>query len=179
MIKVIITFFFFFLSGSRGLELTNFLLPYDNKIVYENIFNDILMARKRVIIVMYMFTNIKLLNILIKKAKKDNVKIIVIGDKSFNKNKISKLKYLVEHKNKNIKIFLANGVLKNGKRGILHAKIILIDDKIVYIGSANWTNSAFSRNYEVLLKIKDNTIAKLYECYISKILDKSKLFVKN
>ncbi|MCX8084104.1 MAG: phospholipase D-like domain-containing protein [Calditerrivibrio sp.] len=44
----------------------------------------------------------------------------------------------------------------------LHSKIMVIDEEVVYLGSHNYTNSAFSKNNESTLRIKSKKIAK--EC---------------
>ncbi|MBN4061485.1 hypothetical protein JYT58_01100 [bacterium AH-315-G11] len=45
-----------------------------------------------------------------------------------------------------------------------HAKVYLIDEKIAYIGSLNYTLSGFETNYETCFEIKDKkAITKLYE----------------
>ena len=52
---------------------------------------------------------------------------------------------------------------KNKKySGIMHIKMAVIDKKIVIFGSANWTYSAFSKNYETLFVSKDYAMAKKY-----------------
>ena len=43
----------------------------------------------------------------------------------------------------------------NPDQHLLHAKIYIIDDKIAYVGSVNFTHSAFWYNYELRLKIID------------------------
>lgn len=48
-------------------------------------------------------------------------------------------------------------------RGILHHKFAIIDDHTVITGSANWTASAFKRNDENVLVIKNRTVADRYK----------------
>jgi len=51
----------------------------------------------------------------------------------------------------------------------LHSKLTVIDEEIVYIGSHNYTNSAFSKNNESSVRIKSKKIAKQTIDYIKNI----------
>ncbi|MGB9731371.1 MULTISPECIES: phospholipase D-like domain-containing protein [Calditerrivibrio] len=51
----------------------------------------------------------------------------------------------------------------------LHSKLMIIDEKIVYIGSHNYTNSAFSKNNETSVRIISDKIAKEAISYIKNI----------
>ncbi len=53
-------------------------------------------------------------------------------------------------------------VRKNGNKGLMHHKVIIIDRSIVITGSYNFTGSAEDRNDENLLIIFSPDIAKLY-----------------
>ena len=44
----------------------------------------------------------------------------------------------------------------------MHEKIVLIDDKIVIVGSYNPTRSADTKNEENILIIKDENISKIF-----------------
>ncbi len=57
----------------------------------------------------------------------------------------------------------------------MHAKIFVIDDKIVFLGSANFTYSAFNTHYETVIKVEDqkaikDIIKEVEELYNSKEL---------
>jgi phosphatidylserine/phosphatidylglycerophosphate/cardiolipin synthase-like enzyme len=120
---------------------------------------------------MFMVTNKRLTNALKERAKKGKIDIKLIADKSYDKahQKISRVKKLVSIKN--ISLFHTKGLSKKkNKFGIMHAKLVTIDDDVVYIGSTNWTKSAFHSNYEILVKITDATTAKLYQYYFSDML---------
>jgi len=58
---------------------------------------------------------------------------------------------------------------KSSKR--THAKIIIIDGKIVFIGSHNWTESALTYNHEASVLINSQEIAKAFEEYFQNIWD--------
>lgn len=47
------------------------------------------------------------------------------------------------------------------QRGILHAKVTVIDGKTALIGSANLSSGAFESNYEIILKISGQVAADL------------------
>jgi len=42
-----------------------------------------------------------------------------------------------------------------------HTKLVIIDGKIVFLGSHNWTQSALQRNHEVSVLIYDEDVAKI------------------
>lgn len=48
-----------------------------------------------------------------------------------------------------------------------HTKLIIIDSKIVIIGSTNWSYSAVNRNHEANVAIVDEKLAEKYEEYFS------------
>ena len=50
---------------------------------------------------------------------------------------------------------------KAAKNRILHAKLILIDDQVALVGSANISKNAFVSNYEVMLKVGNPAAKKL------------------
>ncbi len=44
---------------------------------------------------------------------------------------------------------------KGKSKELVHSKIFIIDNKIAYVGSLNFTNNGFSKNYESLIKTTD------------------------
>lgn len=64
-----------------------------------------------------------------------------------------------------IPILKMNGVKIKEKKieKIIHAKMILIDDEIVIIGSHNITKNAFEKNLEISLLIYDKMLNKEYK----------------
>ena len=46
------------------------------------------------------------------------------------------------------------------KRAVVHAKLIVVDEKVLYLGSANFTTAAFERNIEAGLRIESPTHSK-------------------
>jgi len=50
-----------------------------------------------------------------------------------------------------------------------HAKIVVIDSRVVFIGSHNWTESALSYNHEASLMVCSQDVAEDLEGYIQSI----------
>ncbi|MEM0015272.1 MAG: phospholipase D-like domain-containing protein [Zestosphaera sp.] len=48
-----------------------------------------------------------------------------------------------------------------------HAKVVVVDDQYVFVGSHNWTESALSYNHEVTALIESDTIARQVKNYFS------------
>jgi len=73
----------------------------------------------------------------------------------------------------NLKVFDSQSGKKPESTSLIHSKIFLIDETILYLGSANFTYSAFNTHYETVIKVEDqNAVDK-----ISKEIDK--LFSSN
>lgn len=165
--------FIFCMQLASAQDIEHFLMPADGEIAQKSIIKAIEDSKTSIDVAMFMFTNKKIANALIEKSKKSKENMIrVIVDKSFN-NKVNPTgsKYRNLTKAKNIRTFLAQGLpKKNKKSGIMHAKLLIIDDETVYLGSTNFTNSAFSSNFEILIRIKDKTTAKLYKLYFNQIV---------
>ena len=106
-------------------------------------------AHNSIKIAMYSFTNKKIAKAL-KTASKHNIKIDIVADKKEAEYKRSVIKNLALIKN--INIFLLHGkAYKKKGYGKLHAKIAIIDNKYLITGSANYTYSAFFKNYEYII----------------------------
>ena len=166
-----------FIQFSLGHEIEHFLLPKDGRKAEESIINAIENAKKSIDIAMFMVTNKKLTNTIKKRAKQGKIQIRLIVDKSYDTEhqKISKVKSLLPQKN--ISLFTTKGLAKKkNKFGIMHAKLIVIDNDIVYLGSTNWTKSAFHSNYEILIKITDATTTKLYQYYFNDMLSNAQMY---
>ena len=48
--------------------------------------------------------------------------------------------------------------LKNSR--VCHAKVVVIDERIMIVGSHNWTTNSIKRNLEVSLRVQDNFMVK-------------------
>ena len=77
---------------------------------------------------------IKFLSLFVHKKNHENLEIEIINEEKYNFD-----------------------VLKsNQKYNFFHSKIILIDNKILFLGSINFTSQAFNNNIETRIKIKTN-----------------------
>lgn len=54
-----------------------------------------------------------------------------------------------------------------------HAKCVVVDSRVVLLGSTNWTTSALERNREVNIKISNNNIGEEVEAYINRIWEEN------
>ncbi len=122
-----------------------------NKAILPNIKN----AKQKIYISAFFLTDKNLIEELIK-AKRRKLEVLIlldaVGAKSFSE-RISKLR------NEKIPTIVENWGGKN------HEKTIMIDDEILISGSANFSKSAFYKNHENILIIKNPQIAKWYGDY--------------
>jgi len=67
------------------------------------------------------------------------------------------------------KVLRENGVKTNIRDfgGLLHTKLMIIDDKIVVVGSHNYTYNAFETNFETSVIIDDEEIAQTFKTYFA------------
>jgi len=136
-----------------------YFMPKEGKKAENKLFYLFTHAKKEIKIIMYTFTNKKLTKAL-KIAAKKGVKITIIGDKKESKYHYSVIPRLATLKNFNIYL-LSGKRYKNNKKAKMHVKLSIIDNKYVITGSANYSYSAFHKNYEYILIHKDkNLIAK-------------------
>jgi len=54
-------------------------------------------------------------------------------------------------------------------KNLVHAKLMIIDEKIVIIGSHNYTQSAFTMNYEISAMFDDDETAKQFLDFFSSL----------
>lgn len=108
-------------------------------------------AKKTVQVAMYTFTRTDLAECLVQ-AHKRGVAVQVVIDKGTAANASKKIAdYL---KKKKIPVVLCD------KGGIMHHKFVLIDDKILAHGSANWTANAFKQNDDYIMIITNLNAAQ-------------------
>jgi len=154
-----------------------FLLPQERDLALKNIYKSIDLAHSSIYISIYNFTHKNIAKKL-KNAAKRGVKIEIIFDQKSIKLKQGKsmLYYLAKYKN--ITVYKLEGKLSKNKRyhGIMHMKMAVIDNKIVIFGSANWTYSAFSNNYELLYINQNYAIAKKFNNYFKSLKRESTLY---
>jgi phospholipase D len=109
-------------------------------------------AQKSIYVRAYSFTSKPILEALIK-ARKRNVEVFVLIDKSQAKSKYAVEKNLQAHN-----IF----VKQEDAKGLAHNKVIVIDESLVITGSYNFSNAAETRNKENVLFVFDPKVAVQY-----------------
>ena len=133
-----------------------YFTPMQGKKAENRLFYTLSHAHKNIKIIIYSFTNKRIAKAL-KIASTKNVKITIIADEKEAKYKRSVIMNLAAIKN--INILLLHGIpYKHKGYGKLHAKVAIIDNKILITGSANYTYSAFYKNYEYIIFQKDKSL---------------------
>ncbi len=147
-----------------------FLLPKESDIALKMLYKKIDLSQKSIHISIYSFTHKKIAKKL-KNAARRGVKIEIIFDAKSTKSQQARsmLPYLAKYKN--ITVYKLKGKLAKNRKyhGIMHMKMAVIDSKTVIFGSANWTYSAFSNNYELLYITQNYAIAKKFEKYFKRL----------
>ena len=111
-------------------------------------------AHEYIDIAIYSFTYEPVAEAIIR-AKNRGVKIRILMDKEQLKGKYSKYKFFL---NKGI------AVIQDRRSGYMHNKIAIIDGRILFTGSYNWSKSAEEKNQENLLEfIDEEEIIKVYQ----------------
>lgn len=89
-------------------------------------------------------------------AEKRGVKVRIITDREEAKSKYQsrELTYLAKYH---------IPIMENTHSGLMHMKVSIIDDSIVTTGSYNYSESASTRNDEVLLILHDPTMARAWD----------------
>ena len=154
-----------------------YFMPDDGKIAIKDITSSILKAKTSINIAIYSFTNKKIAKALKKIAKK-NIHITIIFDSYALKGK-SKLKYLAKYNN--IDLYTLRGKRKATRKakkwyGKMHSKYIIIDNKKLFFGSANYSYSAFNASYETLYANEDIKLIKQFSKNFKKMLKVAKKY---
>ena len=78
----------------------------------------------------------------------------------------------------NLKVF--NSQYNNELTGsyLVHSKMYVIDDKVAYLGSVNFTYSGIVKNYECCVKIEDEKLVKKISEEIDKLFNSDELYSK-
>lgn len=148
---------------------TLYFMPYEQKSALKSLTQNIRSAQESIDVSIYSFTNKEIAKA-IRDVAKTGTRIRIIYDYHSNvKNDFSTAGYLSKYKN--IKVCLLEGKRsKNNKfNGIMHQKLAIIDDRFIFIGSANWSKNAFENNYELLLKSDEITMIEKAKKYFEKM----------
>jgi phosphatidylserine/phosphatidylglycerophosphate/cardiolipin synthase-like enzyme len=120
-----------------------------------HILREIDTAKQELLVAVYAFTSDDLAASLAR-ARRRGVAVQVIVDREFDRlNDNSKSKFLETQK---IPVRRIAGLMSNpGEKdsGSMHQKFAVIDRRVVFTGSYNWTHSAESRNDENLLMFRE------------------------
>ncbi len=170
-----VTAFFIRLPIYPSSEL--FLLPQDSDKALLSILKSIDSSKKSIKITIYNFTHKKIANRL-KRAAKRGVEVEIIFDSKSTRSDRRRSMFYYLAKYKNISVYKLKGkfIKKQNRHGIMHLKSALFDHKRVIFGSANWTYSAFGKNYELIYLDDDYAKAKQFEKYFKKLKNMSTPF---
>lgn len=129
-----------------------FFMPHDGPNCIKRLYHDLQDAEEKICIASYWVTHLNIIKAL-RMARKRNVSIEIILDKSTpNASTLQQQ-------------FQSCGIqftISEVDSARMHHKFIIIDDTITWIGSANLTGTAFSKNYENMLRIQSPEIARRY-----------------
>ena len=120
-----------------------------------HILREIEQAKKELLVAVYAFTSDDLAGALVQ-AKKRGVSVQVVVDREFDAaNEKSKGKFFDVQKIPLRRVSGNKMKAQEKDAGLMHQKFAVIDRKIVFTGSYNWTHSAESFNDENLLLFRD------------------------
>jgi len=172
--KIAIFLLFFLFSALFSYEQKFFILPSESKQALNSVLKELKLAKKEIKISIYNFTHKKIAKTLKNIAKKGiKVKIIFDYESSKKRKTKSMLYYLAKYKN--IECYQIRGkyVKKKDYFAKMHQKIVVIDNKVLIFGSANWSYSGFGKNYEVVFILKDPKIARKYSIFFDNLIKKA------
>ena len=140
-----------------------YFMPKDGKAAENRLFYLFSHAKKEIKIAIYSFTNKKLARAL-KIAAKHGVKITIIADKKEAKYSRSVIPRLAAIKN--FHIYLLSGKrYRDKKKAKMHVKLSIVDNKYVITGSANYSYSAFYKNYEYIMINNKRYLVKEFDSF--------------
>jgi len=151
-----------------------YFMPQQGKTAETRLFTLFSHAKKEIKITIYSFTNKKLAKAL-KIASKKGVKITIIADKKESKYKYSVIPNLAAIKN--IHVYLLSGKrYRYGNFAKMHVKLAIIDNSYVITGSANYSYSAFYKNYEYIMIDKDKKLINKFLGFFTTLKSKAKRY---
>ena len=142
-----------------------YFMPNDGKKAEKKLYYLFTHAKHNIKIVMYTFTNKKLARAL-KIAAKKRIKITIIADKKEAKYKRSVIPNLATIRN--IKVYLLTGKnYKNGESAKMHVKLAIVDNNYLIFGSANYSYSAFYKNYEYIMISENRFLISKFNAFFN------------
>lgn len=134
----------------------------------EEVMREISLASSYIQVAMYYFTSKDMAKALVG-ARDRGVEVKVLLDTSQGKLDYSQARFLL---NKGIPLRFYSG------EGKMHQKFCIIDDRLVFSGSFNWTEAADKKNAEDLLKIRDKEMVSAYKERFWQLWKRADLVVK-
>jgi len=120
-----------------------------------HILREIDLAKRELLVAVYAFTHDELANALVR-AKNRGVTVQVVIDREFDAvNERSKGKYFDAQKIPLRRLSGLRSATFDKENGLMHQKFAVIDRRVLFTGSYNWTHSADSSNDENLLLFRD------------------------
>lgn len=149
-----------------------YFMPREQKAALAHLQKLIKNSKDSIDIAIYSFTNRELAKAL-RDAAKRGVSVRVIYDESQNEDvDKSTIGYLA--KLKNITVCMLSGLPSdnNKYKGIMHNKMLISDKNALALGSANWSKSAFSINYESLIILSEKELINKASAEFERIFEK-------
>ncbi|OBV28535.1 nuclease NucT [Helicobacter sp. CLO-3] len=136
-----------------------FMMPYEQAQALKSLQTALKTAQKSIDISIYSFTNRELAKTLRDSAKR-GVKVRIIFDEGNRKDSRSVIGYLDKYNNITACLLKGKKAQNGNYHGIMHQKMAIIDENLLFIGSANWSKNAFENNYETLFYDDDTHIVR-------------------
>ncbi len=154
-------------------KLKIYTLPEEAKPALKEMLHRIDTAKHRIDAAIYSFTHKAIAKRLAKAARR-GVKVRILFDRESNLgNRRSQIGYL--SKFRNIDTYLLDGKRsgRGDRKGLMHMKLMVIDNSYLIFGSANWTYSAFGLNREIVVSVRDYAKAAKIERAFERMLPKA------
>lgn len=129
-------------------------------------------AKSEILIAVYAFTRDDLAQALLR-ARARGVKVYVVLDRQFDsQNRNSKGSFLQRN---GIAVKRISGLDSGAEPGLMHQKFAVIDGRVLFTGSYNWTIAAEKFNHENLLHFRDAApLAEEYRREFFRLWEKSR-----
>ncbi len=134
------------------LSVEPFFMPHEGHKCLKSLYQDLRSAKEKICIASYWVTHSNIIMALIR-ARKRNVSIKIIFDRS------SPNSATLEEVFRDTGLEFIESEIDSAR---MHHKFIIVDNNITWVGSANLTGTAFSKNYENMLRIESPETARRY-----------------
>lgn len=111
-------------------------------------------AKKSIDVCVYLITLWDIQEILIALRNKRGIAVRMIVDSTQNEDQRTNNQALTLQK--------AGIEIKTNSKAMMHNKFMIVDKQIVFLGSTNWTASAFVKNDEALIKTRQPVIVQAF-----------------